>query len=205
MLKIYLTRHGQNQNNANGILNGREDEPLTELGIEQAKRVASRIKEIGLTFDKIYSSPLSRAAQTAQIISDQLASTKPTMLPDLIERELGVMTNQKLCDIERLCSPEILKTNNLVYFLRADGAETFPEIRERAQRILNYIKTTDKNGSILLVTHDGIGKMLYSAYYDIDWKEALKQLIFHNSDLLLLSEDSTPEDSHVFKTEQHNA
>ena len=44
MLNIYLARYGQNQDNANGILNGHRDLPLTELGIAQAEEVAIKIK-----------------------------------------------------------------------------------------------------------------------------------------------------------------
>ncbi|MFA6896982.1 MAG: histidine phosphatase family protein [Patescibacteria group bacterium] len=205
MPKIYLARHGQNRNNANGILNGRTDEPLTELGIEQANQIATKIKKAGLTINKVYSSPLSRALQTGQIISDHLVLPEPTPIPELIEREMGAMNGQRVCDIEKMCAPDVLQAGALTYFLHADGAETFPEIRERATKLLDYLKTADKGNSILLVTHDGIGKMLYSAYYDLNWMETLKQLSFHNSDILILSEDSTPENTHIFKTEQHNA
>ena len=68
MLKIFLARHGQNEDNANGILNGHRDLPLTEIGIAQAHEVADKIKEAGLSFDVVLSSPLSRALKTAEII-----------------------------------------------------------------------------------------------------------------------------------------
>ena len=72
MLKIYLARHGQNLDNVNGILNGHRDEPLTLLGEEQARTTATYIKEAGLTFDAVYSSPLKRALRTAEIITSDL-------------------------------------------------------------------------------------------------------------------------------------
>lgn len=40
---------------------------------------------------------------------------------------------------------------------------------------------------------------MYAAYYNLDWKEVLQKFYFGNADLLLLSEKSSPEDSHVFK------
>ena len=55
MLNIYLARHGQDVDNANGILNGRRDMPLTEVGIAQAKALAENIKSLGISFDVIYS------------------------------------------------------------------------------------------------------------------------------------------------------
>lgn len=205
MLKIYLIRHGQDQDNANGILNGRRDRPLTELGIKQANEIASKIKEAGLKFDIIYSSPLQRAYQTAYIISDFLDIKEPVRLDALIERDQGMMTGQRVCDIEKLCTPNILKTDTVTYFLTADKAETWSQMKERGKNFLKDIGNKHKDGSILLVTHGCFGKMLYAAYYDLDWMETLKMFHFGNSDLLLLSKDSAPEDTHIFKIEQHNA
>lgn len=67
-MKIYIVRHGQDQDNANGLLNGHRDTALTEIGIEQANQIATKIQEANLVFDKIYSSPLQRAYRTAEII-----------------------------------------------------------------------------------------------------------------------------------------
>lgn len=205
MLKIYITRHGQDRDNAAGILNGRRDEPLTELGIKQANEIASKIKDTHITFDDIYSSPLKRAYQTAEIISIFLAMGKPKKLEDLIEREQGVMTGRRVCDIEKLCAPNIIKTDTVTYFITADKAEAWDQMKERGRKFLEEIKSEHRDGSILLVTHGCFGKMLYAAYYNLDCIETLKMFHFGNSDLLLLSEDSSPEDAHVFKTEQYNA
>lgn len=70
MLKIYIARHGQNIDNKNGILNGHRDGALTDKGVEQAYEIANKIKESGLTFNFVYSSPLQRAFETAKIISE---------------------------------------------------------------------------------------------------------------------------------------
>jgi hypothetical protein len=41
--------------------------------------------------------------------------------------------------------------------------------------------------------------MIYATFYNLDWKKALQQFYFGNADLLLLSKDSSPENTHVFK------
>jgi probable phosphoglycerate mutase len=204
MLKIYLARHGQDEDNANGILNGQRDKPLTGIGVSQANQLAEKIKEAGLKFNVIYSSPLQRTFKTAQIISDILNLSEPIKLNDLIERDFGVMTSKKIVDIEKLCAPEILKTNTITYFLTPQGAETFPQLFSRASRVLDFINREYKDGSILLVTSSDIGKMIYAKYYNLDWLEILKMFHFGNSELLLLAQDSKPEDSHVFKIRQYN-
>jgi len=204
MLKIYLARHGQDEDNAMGLLNGRRDEPLTDLGIIQANKLAQEVKDIGLKFDVIYSSPLQRAFETAKTVSEILNLNEPIKLDLLIERDFGIMTGQRLSDIEKLCAPDILKTNTVNYFLSPQNAETFPQLIERAKTLLNFIRNKHNDGSILLVTHGDLGKMVYAAYYRLDWAEILKMFNFGNSELLLLSQDSKPEDSHIFKTEQFN-
>jgi alpha-ribazole phosphatase len=67
MTRLVLVRHGQTSGNADGLLHGRTDLPLNEVGIQQAQRVASRIREL-FEIDHIVSSPLQRASATAGII-----------------------------------------------------------------------------------------------------------------------------------------
>jgi len=204
MLKIYLARHGQDRDNASGILNGRRDEPLTELGLEQAKTLAKEIVVAKLSFDVTYSSPLRRAYVTAQTITDALGIAKPIIMPDLIERDFGVMTGKLTKDIAKLCSPEILQADPITYFLSPEGAETFPDLMKRGRRIIKEIQERHKDGSILLVGHGDFGKMIYAAYYNLDWKSVLRMFHFGNSELLLLSEDSSPEEARVFHFQQYN-
>ncbi len=204
MLNIYLARHGQDGDNVRGILNGHRDEPLTKKGIEQAHEVANKIKETGIVFDTIYSSPLKRAFKTAEIISKNVSSMKPETEPLLIERDFGVMTGQKIADIEKICTPNIIKAEIITYFLSPAGAETFPDLIKRGKTLLDKIQAKHKSGNILVVTHGDIGKMIYAEYYKLDWKQVLTQFHFGNCDLLLLSQNSPAEQAHVFKILQHN-
>lgn len=204
MLKIYIARHGQNEDNVNGILNGHRDLPLTKLGFSQANELASGILEAELSFDAIYSSPLSRAHWTAEIVAGVLGMPV-TVLPELIERDFGIMTGKLASDIERLCAPDIVKTETITYFLSPEGAETFPMLKEqRGRKVLELIRQMHTDGSVLLVTHGDIGKMIYAAYYDLDWRDVLTLFHFGNSELILLAEDSKPEDAHVLRIAQHN-
>lgn len=204
MLKIYLARHGQDTDNASGILNGRRDEPLTEKGIEQANEVAGKIKETRIHFDHVFSSPLKRAYKTAEIITETLGTAKPEILPGLVERDFGIMTGQPQSKIKEMCSPDIIQSDTITYFLSPKGAETFPDLVERAKKLLDSLKAKHKDENILLVTHGDFGKMIYTAYYNLDWMRVLNMFHFGNSDLLELSEDSPAEETHVFKIQQYN-
>jgi len=204
MLKIYIARHGQNEDNAEGILNGHRDLPLTDIGITQANEVASEIKDAGLIFDVILSSPLVRALKTAEIIATVNRLPQPEIVNELIERDFGVMTGVEQSRIEELCAPEIVKTETITYFLSPEGAETFPDLLKRAELLLGKLTKQYEDTSILIVTHGDFGKMIYAQYYNLDWKDVLSLFHFGNSELLLLSPDSKAEDAHVFKILQHN-
>ncbi len=203
MLNIYLCRHGQDEDNIDGILNGHRDTLLTKMGILQAENAAKEISKLGIHFDIVYTSPLKRAYKTAEIITNKLNSPAPKIYPSLIERNFGSMTGQKISDIEKICSPKIFKTDTITYFLETDGAETFPELVMRGQSILDDMQNRHSSGNILLVTHGDIGKMIYAAYYNIDWQEVLRSFHFGNSEVLLLS-NNIKGNTHIIKTKQFN-
>lgn len=202
-LNIYLARHGQDQDNANGILNGHRNQPLTKLGEEQAQTVAAKILQKRLQFDKIYASPLQRAFRTAEILANGQAVE---VMDTLIERDFGIMTGTPTKDIARRCKGDILQTGSISYFLSPEGAETFPDLLQRGKKVIAEIqKKHEGSESVLLVTHGDFGKMCYAAYYNLDWVEVLKQFHFGNSEVLLLSETSCPGDAHVFQIQQYNS
>ncbi len=179
--------------------------PLTPKGIEQANELAQKIKHSSLRFDNIYTSPLQRARKTAELISIALHMDPPEEISDLKERDFGIMTGQQQSEIKLLCSPNIIETEKITYFLDPEGAETFPQLIERANHVLETLLKRHTKGSILLVTHGDFGKMLYTAYYQLDWRSVLSMFHFGNSELLELSESSTAEDTHIFNIQQHNS
>ena len=67
-IRLVLGRHGLSSFNAKGLIQGRTDDSiLTEEGYDQALKAGKALSKIN--FDKIYSSPLMRAAETAKILS----------------------------------------------------------------------------------------------------------------------------------------
>lgn len=203
-LTIYIARHGQDEDNSKGILNGRRNTPLTQLGIEQAMEVASKIADAKLHFEAIYTSPLKRAMQTAKIISEKTGMGDPKILANLIERDFGVMTGQPASRIEEQCAPEILKTQTITYFLNPKDAEDFPTLKLRAGKLLAEVRLKHTEGNILLVTHGDFGKMIYAEYYNLNWQDVLTLFHFGNSELIILSENTPAEEAHVFTIPQFN-
>lgn len=200
-VEIFIARHGQNKDNEDGILNGHRDLPLTEIGREQGRQLARGVVEAGLRFNMVYSSPLSRAYETAQIISERLGLPEPSRLDMLIERDFGVMTGRLTSDVEQYCAPNIIKAEMITYFLSPEGAETFPDLVVRGQRILDYVHAENEAGKVLLVCHGDIGKMIYAAATGKDWQEVLVDFHFGNGDLIDIASDGL---AHKIKLEQYN-
>ena len=207
---LSLGRHGQDEDNDEGLLNGRRDRPLTQKGREQAQALASGILVKGLSFDVVYCSPLIRAFETAQIVCNIVGLPDPIPLDDLIEKDYGDMAGKPIVDIPMLCADSLLHTDILIgttpltYFLGAYGGETYPDVLERAARVLGDIQERHPDDNVLIICHGCIGKMLVAAFRKMDWMECLKSFHFGNSELLQLSADCPINEMHVLRQAQHN-
>lgn len=200
-VEIFIGRHGQNEDNVNGILNGHRDLPLTDVGREQARQQGEGIKAAGLEFDAVYSSPLVRAFETAEIAAEIAELPKPEVMDLLIERNFGVMTGRRTDEVEELCAPDIIKTDTITYMLNPEGAETFPQLKERGQHVLDTVRAKHLAGKVLLICHGDIGKMIYAAATSKDWKDVLVEFHFGNGELIDVSGVG---DAHKLKLEQFN-
>lgn len=85
-MRLILIRHGESLGNAAGVLQGRLDFALSELGLRQAKSTAIRLAEVGA--NRIVSSPLLRASATAALIAESL-KLDLELEPDLAEYDIG--------------------------------------------------------------------------------------------------------------------
>ena len=72
MKRLYLLRHGQTEFNVKKLVQGRCDSPLTDLGRQQARAAAAWLKAHSVVPDKVVSSPLGRAMDTAQLVACEL-------------------------------------------------------------------------------------------------------------------------------------
>lgn len=200
--RIFIARHGQNEDNVNGILNGHRDLPLTNIGRQQARDLGTGIQDAGIRIDHVLTSPLIRAVETARIASSVLGlTTEPTILDDLIERNFGIMTGLPHSEIMPRCAPRVIETETITYFLDPEGAETFPQLVSRGHRVLEELEERKLSGNTLLVCHGDIGKMIYAAATNTPWEDVLRNFHFGNGDLI---EFSNSDDAHVVKLPQHN-
>ena len=176
MTKIILIRHGQDEDNYNKILNGHRDTKLTDLGREQARVVAEKLKDDNVEI-----------ILTATIISNELKISEVHTEELLKERNFGVLTGKPLSDIPKLAK-EVLLINDVNYFVKSDGAEDFPALYKRAQSFLNKISKEYPNKVIVAVTHGDIGKMIRAVYHNLTWDEGLRTPSFENTGVLHLGD-----------------
>lgn len=152
-MKIYLVRHGQCDSNLNNIYNYR-DEDLNQNGIEQAKNLKEKIKNIN--YDIVYSSPLLRAKHTAEIIN---INNKRIVIDDrLREREPGNLEGQSMEVTDRD------EYWNFYTNIKYGTEERVPELFDRVKEYLEYLKTQEYN-SALIVAHSGVSKA-FIAYFE---------------------------------------
>jgi broad specificity phosphatase PhoE len=83
---LRVARHGQTADNAGGLILGRRDPPLSDVGERQAAQLADRVCHDGIV--RLWCSPLLRARQTAAVVAAQVR-VEPIVLDDLIESARG--------------------------------------------------------------------------------------------------------------------
>ena len=148
---IILLRHAQSEGNAQGILQGQSDFPLSDTGVQQAEALARRWKKERVCFDAILSSPLSRARQTAEIIAAGLIA--PLELhAEWMERDNGQFAGLRPEEIdERGLRPSF---TNLYQSIGIEGESQW-ELYLRAGRAVQNLLHRPP-GRYLVVSHGGI-------------------------------------------------
>lgn len=104
MYLITFLRHGESEGNADGILQGQSDYPLTLKGECQAKALAERWKIQDQHFEGIISSPLKRAARTAQIVAEALG-LEVEYDPVWMERYFSALEGRPIDELVKMNPP----------------------------------------------------------------------------------------------------
>lgn len=143
---FYFMRHGESQANAQGVMGGWTDAPLTDLGQAQARAAALRLGDRVVT--GLYVSPLMRAWQTAQAVLAGRPGLPVTMAPDLRERNWGIWEGQPVSVLRRDATP--------------DQGEGPLQFRARIRAGLDAIPARDA-APVLIVAHSGTAREICAA------------------------------------------
>ncbi len=140
---IYIVRHGQTDWNIEGRYAGRIDIPLNKKGLNDAKKLKEKFKNIKL--DAVICSPLVRAKQTARCI------TRKKLILDerIIERSNGKLEGKLKSEINDII--DFNNPNDQKY-----NIESIIDFRNRIEDFLKEIDIKYKGKNVLIVTHAGV-------------------------------------------------
>lgn len=153
--RLFLVRHGETEWNKLGKFQGTIDIDLSEQGIAQAHCVSKRFNG---NFDHIYSSPLKRAYETAEIICEG-KGIKPLLANDLREISFGEWEGMTIKDILDVYPSEFDRwINDEVEAPLCGGDLSLRKASIRAKNAIREIVNKHKGDSIIVVAHGGIIK-----------------------------------------------
>ncbi len=158
---FYYTRHGQTVWNVENKICGATDSPLTDKGRAQAKELGEKILAEGYKIDEILYSPLSRARDTALIVSEI------TGIPARAEVRLTEQNFGKWEGTPRNGADFQADKQNFVTSF--EGGESMLKLAQRIYNLIDEIKAQDK--IYLLVAHNGISRVMESYFHDMTNEE----------------------------------
>jgi 2,3-bisphosphoglycerate-dependent phosphoglycerate mutase len=163
MIDLFIMRHGQSEADILDVHEGRADFPLTDLGREQARRAAAWFAA-RYTVDRILSSTLQRAAETARIVGEALRVQVEydAQLMEFNNGELAGLTRE---ESRKRFGHLFAKRRELALHQSFPGGETPIQFRARAETVLSsLLEDTPDGAKLLLVSHGGMTNMLFRSF-----------------------------------------
>ena len=145
-----VVRHGETVANLNKVIQGQSDVPLSPAGEKQAELLAQRWRR--RRFDAVYTSDLSRAVRTAELIAPGMT---PVRTPDLREMDLGAWVGHTTDEVAELYPEEWRAFRSCSVDCRATDGESRRELLARITRFFRAAAVRHEGQSVLVVTHGG--------------------------------------------------
>ena len=159
-MDLLVIRHGQSEADILNVIEGRANFNLTELGHKQADAMAKWVKE-KYNIEKIYSSPLNRAKQTAEYIS------KMTGIAIILDNDLMEWNNGLIAGLNREEAKEKFPEQKKYPHTRIYEQESYIDFRMRAETILSkIINENNEDGMIAIISHNGLINMLFRSFIE---------------------------------------
>ncbi len=179
-MRLYFVRHAQSEANTQMVISNRDlPHPLTELGRQQAEALARSLADVPLA--AVFSSPIMRAAQTAQIVA--AFRGLPIEFADALrEPDCGIMEGR--ADEEAWAEHRRVMEDWLWqrrFDSHIEGGESFHDLRARFVPFVEHLIAAhgDSDHNLLLITH---GSLLY----------LMLPLVLNNIDLVTVGEYPMP-------------
>ena len=148
-MTLFIVRHGRTEANASGLLLGRADPELDDVGRVQAAKIAAALPPAA----RVVSSPLQRCTMTAAEVAAQAGRDGGSIEvePDerLLELDYGEFDLRPLSDVPRETWARWRSDPDF----RPPGGETLRELADRVGRVLDELAADAVEGDIVVVTH----------------------------------------------------
>jgi 2,3-bisphosphoglycerate-dependent phosphoglycerate mutase len=134
---LVLARHGQSDWNLKNLFTGWKDPGLTELGVEEARTAGRRLTEMGIRFDIAFTSALSRAQRTCELILEEIGQPGLRTIKDqaLNERDYGDLSGLNKDDARARWGEEQVRLWRRSYDISPPGGES---LKDTVARVLPY-------------------------------------------------------------------
>jgi probable phosphoglycerate mutase len=170
---VYLARHGETAWSISGQHTGLTDLPLTEQGERNARRLADRLK--GLSFAKVYSSPLQRAVRTCELAG---FGARAEIDRDLLEWNYGEYEGRRTQDIHAE------RPDWQLFRDGCPGGESPQQIGARADRVVQRLR--EIQGNVLIFSSGHILRVLSARWLGLE-PSGGKYLLLSTASLSALS------------------
>jgi broad specificity phosphatase PhoE len=152
---LYLARHGETAWTISGQHTGLTDIPLTPAGEDEGRRLGGVLR--GLTFDRIWTSPLQRAARTCALAG---FADVAVVDPDLLEWNYGDFDGKTSREIQQI------RPGWVVFRDGAPGGESAADVTARADRVIARVRAVD--GDTLLFSSGHFLRALAARWLGLD-------------------------------------
>lgn len=164
MAELILARHGQTLWNVDKIYRGRSDVALDEVGTRQAELLGKYLSNYEL--EAIYSSPLKRALDTANIIARH-RKIDVQIAGGLIDFDYGEWQCLPEREVKKLYPALLNEWHNNPHKVRMPGGESLEDVGRRAMKVVNDVIPKCRE-SVVLVSHRVVNKILICSLLGVD-------------------------------------
>lgn len=168
-MRLYIVRHGESVDDIEDCYGGVADFPLTEKGRQQAEDAAEKLRHAKI--EKVYSSPLARAKESAEIISSTLSAGPVIVIDDLQERNTyGVLSGVNKKRAEELFGRVLAQLKEKPGYSKETilGGEEYESFVTRVARALDAVSShATENGvsTAVVLTHGKFTQALFERVF----------------------------------------
>ena len=157
---IYLLRHGQTEDNVHRVIQGQNDSPLTQEGIDATKDRAEKLK--GIIFDAIFCSDIERARKSLEILLKGLdINIDVNYSAEIRELDFGQLTGKKIDDVKDIIL--FHKRNTWEFY---PGGESGDSLSKRVITFVETVLDKYKGKTLLFMTHYGVIETILKHYVE---------------------------------------